>query len=347
MEQSFGKDKKISVIVPVYNAVKYLERCVGSLRKQFGGNGLLKDGSFGILELLLVDDGSTDGSGALCDRLASESDGIRVFHTQNEGVSAARNRGIEEAAGEYLTFVDADDWIMPDMLEHLLYFLESTGSDVAGCGFRECSKDAAEKGEEETPADGSPEILVGKSFIEQGLLRGDTRCWSKLYRRAAVGNIRFEKGLTIGEDMLFLLALARKNAAFCRSGYQGYCYFHNSLGAMNRQFKESYMDQISCWRKAAETIGAVAPELLSEVTAIRMTAVMLTAGKLALLSKKEREAYGKYEKECERELRECLSVSGAWRRLPAGYRVKTGLFRVWSGGYLWLYHLLKIKDGEG
>ena len=100
----------ISVIVPVYNIENYLERCVNSIREQTYNN----------LEILLVDDGSTDSSGALCDRFAEADERIRVFHKENGGSSSARNLGIAEAKGEYLGFVDSDDYISANMYELLV-----------------------------------------------------------------------------------------------------------------------------------------------------------------------------------------------------------------------------------
>lgn len=103
-------DMLISVIVPVYNIEsEYLERCINSICKQTYRN----------LDIVLVDDGSTDGSGAICDKFATEDNRIRVFHKENGGSSSARNLGIKEAKGEYLGFVDSDDYIEPDMYELL------------------------------------------------------------------------------------------------------------------------------------------------------------------------------------------------------------------------------------
>ena len=102
--------EKISVIVPVYNVEAYLERCVESILKQTYSN----------LEILLVNDGSTDASGYLCDQLASINENIRVFHIENRGVSNARNLGIEQSRGEWLTFIDSDDFITNDYLETLI-----------------------------------------------------------------------------------------------------------------------------------------------------------------------------------------------------------------------------------
>ena len=113
----------ISVIIPVYNAEKYLEKCVGSVLAQAE-----KD-----LEFILVDDGSTDGSGSLCDSLAEKDSRIKVIHKENGGVSSARNRGLAEAAGEYIAFIDSDDWIEPDMYRNMLRAARENAADVVMC----------------------------------------------------------------------------------------------------------------------------------------------------------------------------------------------------------------------
>ena len=117
----------ISVIVPVYNAERWLRRCLDSVCAQ----------TFRDLDIILVDDGSTDGSGRICDEYAEKDSRVRCLHTENRGLSAARNRGIEEAAARrspYIAFVDSDDWIEPDMYEWLLGLARECDADVAECG---------------------------------------------------------------------------------------------------------------------------------------------------------------------------------------------------------------------
>ncbi len=114
----------ISVIVPVYNVEPYLAGCLDSILSQ----------TYRDLEILLIDDGSTDRGGTICDEYAAKDPRIRVFHTENRGLSAARNRGLDEAKGEYVGFVDSDDRIDPDMFEYLLEAAERTGADVTECG---------------------------------------------------------------------------------------------------------------------------------------------------------------------------------------------------------------------
>lgn len=114
----------ISVIVPVYNCSDYIEECCAVLMGQ----------SYANIEIILVDDGSKDGSGEKCDRLASKDQRIRVFHQLNGGASSARNRGLDEAKGEWITFVDADDSVNEDYLE-TMYDLVSPNIDSVVCGY--------------------------------------------------------------------------------------------------------------------------------------------------------------------------------------------------------------------
>ena len=144
----------ISVIVPVYQAEKLLPACVESVKKQ----------TFSDWELLLVDDGCTDASPALCDRYAAEDPRIRALHQpKNAGVSEARNRGLREAAGEYIAFLDADDAFEPQALETMWRLREQTGADSVGCAHRNV-----------TPAgDGGVELLLSAGVYDrQGILDG-------------------------------------------------------------------------------------------------------------------------------------------------------------------------------
>lgn len=114
----------ISVIVPVYNTERLLRQCVESILNQ----------TYSDLEILLVDDGSTDASGEICDEYAAKDNRVKVFHIENRGVASARNVGLKEATGEYVGFVDSDDWAEPDMYEVLLAEIERAKADIGACG---------------------------------------------------------------------------------------------------------------------------------------------------------------------------------------------------------------------
>lgn len=350
----------ISVIVPVYNGQDYLENCIERIEKQ----------SYQPLEVIIINDGSTDRTAEICDGLKERYGNIRVITMNDEGVSAARNAGIDEAEGEYLTFVDADDRLLPRTIQLLYEKLAETGSDIAGCGFeawsneqqwkqiesRELARTSHSSQKEELRADEERVIYSKSSFITEGILKGNSRCWSKLYRRSAIGNIRFRQGLTIGEDMLFLVDVLTNVEKIVEISYRGYGYFQNPKGAMNRAFLPQYMDQITCWEIARKKLvsdensgkemaaGKEAEvQLKVQITAILIMAIMLTVGKLSLLSAKERRKQKQYVKQCYLKLKAELQVPGVYERLSRGYQIKVKLFSIAPELYLWLYHFRKHR----
>lgn len=191
----------VSIIVPVYNVEHYLDRCVASLVKQ----------TFQNIEIILVDDGSPDDSGKMCDRWAEKDERIKVIHKQNGGLSDARNCGIEAAHGEYLAFIDSDDWIDEDMIEVLYNALIQNGADIAECSWRCIYPDRVE---EETKNTG--DVIIGDNiFALQSELRWG--CFkpiacNKLYHKKRIfHNIRYPVG-KLHEDE-FTTHLAFYNAA--------------------------------------------------------------------------------------------------------------------------------------
>lgn len=179
----------ISVIVPVYNVEPYLRRCVDSILRQTYRN----------LEILLVDDGSTDRSGTICDASAQQDTRVKVIHQKNQGQAAARNHGIDQAKGEYLSFVDSDDFIEERMLETLCRDAAEAGVMLAAAGFRKVSDAVASS----APTEGiGPEIMSGKEAIDSLLLSeeiGDFP-WNKLYDRRLFDGVRYPEGY-IFEDL--------------------------------------------------------------------------------------------------------------------------------------------------
>ena len=147
----------VSIIVPVYNASKTLRRCVDSVLKQ----------EFPDFELLLVDDGSQDGSGAICDEYAALDHRVRVVHKENAGVSAARNDALDRAQGVFLQFLDSDDWITPDATKLLVRSAREHSCDMVVSDFYRVS------GELCLPHDGKPSRLLLRCAVEQALPAGD------------------------------------------------------------------------------------------------------------------------------------------------------------------------------
>lgn len=327
----------ISVIVPVYNGQDYLEKCIRSIGNQ----------TYGKIEIIIVDDGSTDRTAAVCEKLQAEDDCVRVITMRDEGVSAARNAGIDASRGEMITFVDADDRLHPEMLGRLYDCMERTGSDVAGCRFfcwsGEDDWQRYGAAQDISARDRSEQVEVydADSYLREALLQGNSRCWSKLYRRKCVERVRFTEGLSIGEDMLFLVKLLPYVDQIAESDYQGYGYYQNPAGAIRRKFTPAYMDQITCWQLAREEILRRDESLDAQVSALGIMGVMLTAGKLAMLRAGERRQNREFIGSCQDSLQEFMGVSGAYGRLSVGYRMKAGLFRFCPDLYLWLYHMQK------
>ena len=181
----------ISVIVPVYNSRDTLARCVKSLREQ-----TLTD-----LEIILVDDGSSDGSGMLCNGFSREDVRIRVIRKANGGVSSARNAGIEAAKGRYLMFMDSDDYAEPDMAEKMLKGIGE--DDIAICGFHHHYQGRDIVRIPDVPGQSGEEnflALYGQGFLNMP--------WNKWYKQELAG--RFDESLSLGEDLLFNLDYLRK-----------------------------------------------------------------------------------------------------------------------------------------
>ena len=171
----------ISVIIPVYNVEGYVSQCVSSVLDQTYRN----------IEVILVDDGSTDKSGMIVDDFARKDQRIKVIHKENGGLSDARNAGIQAAQGSYIGFVDSDDWVEPDMYEKLYHACISHQMDIASCGlFREYKdKTIAEPGET---------IQLDRETALRYLIDGEMlhdHAWSKLYKSDLFHSVRYPKGL--------------------------------------------------------------------------------------------------------------------------------------------------------
>ena len=187
----------ISVIIPVYNVEPYLRRCLDSVTGQ----------TYAALEILLVDDGSTDGSGGICDEYAAKDVRVKVIHKKNGGAALARNAGLETASGGWIGFVDSDDYIESDPYEYLLDLAERTGADIAQCGAVE--ETGGRRKIRYTPAQ---ECQIDADHITDAAPFFANANWCRIYRRELLDGILFEEAYMIGEDLLLnLRALERAN----------------------------------------------------------------------------------------------------------------------------------------
>ena len=195
--------KLISVIIPVYNSAEYLSKCIKSVIAQ----------TYTQLEIILINDGSTDNSGEICDKYASQDKRIIVIHQENGGVSAARNTGLDRATGEYIGFVDSDDTAIPEMFEKLLVTIKKHNKQIAICGHtRFHIEGSIEKREQREIAEvlnteTALEYLFSHKYFE-GFL------WNKLFCGKLIDKLRFDKDLHFCEDLLFVnQCLLKSNGA--------------------------------------------------------------------------------------------------------------------------------------
>ena len=185
------EEKKLSVIIPVYNLESYLERCINSILNQTYQN----------LEVICVNDGSTDNSLAVLNRLAAFDKRVCVISQENAGVSAARNTGIDHATGDYITFVDGDDAIAPEMYSVLVQLCLQYDAEIAHCGYRRINPDGTVKdimGTEQTIVQNSDDAV--KCLITGQLFVGSL-C-NKIYRKTLFKEIRLDQHLKINEDIM-------------------------------------------------------------------------------------------------------------------------------------------------
>lgn len=210
-----NREPLISVIVPIYNVDKYLEQCLSSLANQTYKN----------IEFLLIDDGSTDKSASICDKWANCDDRFKVFHIKNAGVSNARNLGLTKAVGNYIGFVDSDDWINHDMYEKMLSEMLKTESDICCGGYIE----EFSNHQNISLAKYKAAVYTRNEALEQ-IFSCDVPkhttwvLWDKLFKKEFVTNIRFTGNIVNGEDMLFLWQAMKSIKTFSLLPLYGYHY---------------------------------------------------------------------------------------------------------------------------
>ncbi len=190
---------KISVIVPVYKVEDILDRCIKSIVDQTYKN----------LEIILVDDGSPDNCPAICDSWAEKDSRIKVIHKENGGVSSARNAALDAATGDFIGFVDSDDWIEPDMYELLLQRTAETGKDIVVCSYYSVGY-SGERHECRCIADKA--VVCKDDYFRFIVLGGDGGyIWNRLYRADIIKEVRFDEDIWYSEDLLFNFETARNS----------------------------------------------------------------------------------------------------------------------------------------
>lgn len=224
-------EKLISIIVPVYNVEKYLNKCVNSIINQTYKN----------IEIILVNDGSTDRSGHICDELSKLDHRIVVYHKENGGLSDARNYGVKRANGEYIGFVDSDDYVSNDMYQYLYEIIERENADVAECNFYLVYQDAIRQYFKEYYY----EVLDKQEYLKEYLLMNKVYgavCW-KLIKSEVAKKLEFPIG-KFYEDAFYHLELIKIAEKYVLSSKSKYYYLMRGNSITNSKFNEKHMDNI-------------------------------------------------------------------------------------------------------
>ena len=208
----------VSIIIPVYNVEKYLDKCIASVVNQTYQN----------LEIILIDDGSPGNCPAICDAWKSRDPRITVIHQQNCGLSVARNEGLKLASGEFIGFVDSDDWLEPQMVEILLTALQETEADIAVCNYQiETEESKATQIKTKSPGrkQYTPEEALTKIFKWQGFICNFV--WNKLYQRTVISDIVFPAG-KLHEDVPWTAAVIGNSKVIVSIDCSLYHYLNRS-----------------------------------------------------------------------------------------------------------------------
>ncbi|MBQ7649507.1 MAG: glycosyltransferase [Victivallales bacterium] len=248
-----GQWPMISVIVPVFRVEKYLEECVSSILAQ----------SYANLEIILVDDGSDDNCPAICDGFQANDNRVKVIHKKNGGLSQARNYGLRIATGDFIGFVDGDDWIESGMYEAMLSAMLETGADIAVCNYHKESSDSKsiQRGEESSERKlYSSEEAMRIILSSTGFIRNTV--WNKLYRRSVLANVIFPEGKLYEDTPWTGKVVCKAKKVIClASPLYHYLVRSDSLSHDDRQIVRRTMDKNEMLEQRLAFIRENCPDL--------------------------------------------------------------------------------------
>ncbi len=248
----------ISVIIPVYNVAPFLKRCVDSVLSQAH-----------VTEILLIDDGSTDGSGALCDTYAAQDPRIRVVHKNNGGLSSARNAGLDLAKGDYISFVDSDDFLEPDAYEKMLSCAQRHQAELVCAG--RFDLDGATGKKEKGLCPEKEEALSGPDFVGRMFTwkHVDSAAWDKLYARSLFGGLRYPEG-KICEDVPVTYRAALNAGKVALLPEPLYNYYHRPGSITTAPVSQKNFHFAGHTLAIVQDIQARCPEILPQAKYLRV-----------------------------------------------------------------------------
>lgn len=215
------QDELVSIIIPVYNKEKYLERCLNTVCSQ----------SYSNVEIILINDGSTDKSLDICNKYIENDSRIRIINQENSGVSSARNIGIKEASGRYISFVDADDYVEPNYIEELVRGIKKYNVDFVQCGTIINDEKVLYCQDQEMIFSNNKEVTI--DFLGRGM---SGTIWDKLYKKELLEDLQFDEKYNKNEDTLFVLEVVKKANTFVRIGLPLYHYTYKKSDSLTSSF---------------------------------------------------------------------------------------------------------------
>ena len=250
----------ISIIVPVYNVREYIEDCLISLQKQ----------NYPKIEIIIIDDGSTDGSGVFCDEFAKREPRMKVIHQENAGLSAARNRGLRESHGEYLTFVDSDDLVEPDYVQYLFNLINQNQTNLSVCPLKEITSKGkiVNYGADYSDKLMSTEEALGRMLREEGFT---VVAYAKMYHRSLWQGITFPEN-ALHEDLAITYRLVMKCPKIAFGSEPKYIYRKRKNSISSSEFSDQKFSIITFTDQMCDAIEAKFPYLINTTNLRRMHA---------------------------------------------------------------------------
>ena len=311
---------KLSIIVPAYNIANYLTRCLESILAQ----------TYGELEVIVVNDGSKDGTGAVIDAFAEKDSRVKAIHKENGGVTSARLRGLSEATGHWIAFVDGDDYIEPDMLERLLKNAKAYGAEISHCGYRMVFPSrvdwyyntgvlTAQPGKQ-----GLYDLLEGR-FVEPAL-------WNKLYRRELFDGLAawMDTSIRVNEDLLMNAFLFRKATMAVHEDFCPYHYILRQGSAMVSRFNEHKLKDPL--RVVDILLAEEADPKAREFLENRLVYQLIGGATMGLGAQKD--LIAPWRKACRKRLRALVPLKAS--HFPKRLKI----LALWAGIWPWSYYIV-------
>ena len=243
----------VSILIPAYNVEKYLPQCLDSILNQ----------TYRDLQIVVIDDGSRDGTWILMQEYATKDNRLEIYHQENQGVAVTRNHLLDRIKGDYLLFVDADDWIEPEMVDYLVNQAEQNATDIVVCSSVSHNSDNSNKS-------GIPfKVWEQKEAVKAFLVHKDLNgsLWNKLIRRDSVGEISFNPAISFGEDALFIWHVLQRVKCVTITNRELYHYRMNNESLSHQRFGKKRMSGHLVWKTISRDVAVSWPEF-SEIASV-------------------------------------------------------------------------------